>query len=394
MASLLKRGKVWYYRSYQDGRDVWKSTKKIKKEDAEKYAREMEASRKGQGDVEHYFSALLNQLASLPAHIQTETRTRLARRLMMLQGTTMEIAVAWQAWLDSPMKGNPEQITIDGYKCIWNRFEKWAAKQGFTHLHEIALQQVEDYARDLWRQNLAPRTFNGQIVFLKGLFNVLKNRAGILENPWATIKRLERQTQSRKNFSTTELATICQRATGSHRYMIAVGLYTGLRLGDVVNLRWDSIHNNHIQLVPSKTKRKGKSIVIPLHPVLATLLVERRKEIHEEYVFPVERALYASDVTAVTRRFQAFLEDVCGIVTTEKSTGHRKNVIVRKSFHSLRHSFVSLCAMNRVPQVAIQDLVGHGSPAMTALYSHADFDQKQAAIATLPEISFAPEASG
>jgi hypothetical protein len=53
-----------------------------------------------------------------------------------------------------------------------------------------------------------------------------------------------------------------------------------------------------------------------------------------------------------------------------------------------------LCAVNRVPQVAIQDLVGHGSPAMTALYSHADFDQKRAAIATLPEIVFAPAAAG
>jgi integrase/recombinase XerD len=54
----------------------------------------------------------------------------------------------------------------------------------------------------------------------------------------------------------------------------------------------------------------------------------------------------------------------------------------------LRHSFVSLCAANRIPQVVIQELVGHGSPAMTALYSHADFEQKQNAINTLPALVF------
>ena len=71
-----------------------------------------------------------------------------------------------------------------------------------------------------------------------------------------------------------------------------------------------------------------------------------------------------------------------------KGNGHRRRAIVRKGFHSLRHSFVSLCAANRVPQVAIQELVGHGSPAMTALYSHADFTQKQDAINGLPAMVF------
>ena len=54
----------------------------------------------------------------------------------------------------------------------------------------------------------------------------------------------------------------------------------------------------------------------------------------------------------------------------------------------MRHSFVSLCAANRVPQAAIMEMVGHGSPAMTALYSHAGDEQKVKAIAGLPAIDF------
>ena len=62
--------------------------------------------------------------------------------------------------------------------------------------------------------------------------------------------------------------------------------------------------------------------------------------------------------------------------------------MVEVGFHSLRHSFVPLCAANRVPQVAVMELVGHGSPAMNRLYSHAGDEQKIKAIAALPAIDF------
>ncbi len=41
-----------------------------------------------------------------------------------------------------------------------------------------------------------------------------------------------------------------------------------------------------------------------------------------------------------------------------------------------------------MPQHAIQELVGHGSPAMTVLYSHADDQQKVEAIRVLPDMAF------
>ena len=79
----------------------------------------------------------------------------------------------------------------------------------------------------------------------------------------------------------------------------------------------------------------------------------------------------------------------CGIETNENAeNGQRKNRIARVGFYSLRHSFVSLCAASGVSQVAIQDLVGHGSPAMIAVYSHSNDEQKASAIATLPAIDF------
>ena len=47
-----------------------------------------------------------------------------------------------------------------------------------------------------------------------------------------------------------------------------------------------------------------------------------------------------------------------------------------------------------MPQHAIQELVGHGSPAMTMLYSHADDAQKVSAINVLPDLTFADAETG
>ena len=62
--------------------------------------------------------------------------------------------------------------------------------------------------------------------------------------------------------------------------------------------------------------------------------------------------------------------------------------VVEVGFHSLRHTIVSLCKANNVPRAAIQERVGHSSPAMTALYTHAGEELRTKAVAALPAMSF------
>jgi len=235
------------------------------------------------------------------------------------------------------------------------------------------------------------------VKFLRALFSVLRTNAGLISNPWAEIPLMRGERESRRNFTPEELARVCKAAGGALRYMVGLGLYTGMRLGDVLNLKWENVDfkNDRIQHVPMKTRRTNRKVVIPIHPVLRALLTELKSASHGEYLFPQERKTYEINSSAVSNRIQEFFQS-CGIQTQEKpANGHRQRAIVRVGFHSLRHSFVSLCAANRVPQVAIMELVGHGSPAMTALHSHAGDEQKAQAIAALPAVGFAeaPKAS-
>jgi integrase len=60
------------------------------------------------------------------------------------------------------------------------------------------------------------------------------------------------------------VSKLVRAANDDWRGAILLAYYTGARLGDVANMRWDAIdwRNKVIRFTPSKTKRP---IVIPLH---------------------------------------------------------------------------------------------------------------------------------
>ncbi len=422
MANVFKRKGIWHARFMHSGKDYFRSTGvpvgsgSKKAVAASRTAAEAELSRmlaeiRGGASVDALFLRLIEALELLPKREREPKRIILAERLRQGVVTALAVSDAWRHWLDNPRKRNPSPKTIEMYLAYWGRDEarkhgRRREATGFKHwlkrthpeivyLHEVTKPIAEEYAAHLWRSGVAPRTYNGAIAFLQSMFKVLKTAAGLAVDVWEDISAQENNTQGRRNLTTEELQAICSSATGPLRYWLAIGIYTGLRLGDVVTLRWSEIDfNEHvIKRVPNKTRRKGKVVTFPLHPVLEALLQEWRQlaPASSEFLFPEDAAVHAAKgASPISARIQQHFEG-CGITTTEQVAGqHRKRAVVRVGFHSLRHSFVSLCAANHVPQVAIMDLVGHGSPTMTALYSHAGTEQKADAIAKLPSLGFKP----
>ena len=56
------------------------------------------------------------------------------------------------------------------------------------------------------------------------------------------------------------------------------------------------------------------------------------------------------------------------------------------SFHSLRHTAVSLLKDAGIPQATVQELIGHESATMSALYTHVGREALEKAAAALPEL--------
>lgn len=395
MGRLIRKigSPFWIARFYANGRDVSRSTKTADRKEAAKLVRRWEAAARGEHAIDEDFRAVLQGLIALEAEAKDDPATlaqvRQRRRAMASQlmrdgGTGMPISDAWQAWLASPRKRDPKACTLASYDAAWKRFTGWTKRKGFKDLAEITPLEAEDYARDLKGEAFAPRTYNGHMKFLRAFFKTLRLRASLPENPFDGVVLMEGATLSRRELTPEELAKVFAAATGSLRVMLAVGVFTGLRLGDVCHLKWSTIDFKRaiLTVVPGKTARKGKTVTIPLHPTLVQTLADWQAHAPGELVFPAEAADYARGTDYVTDRFQDLFTS-CGIQTTEKVEGRTLPRLL-VSFHSLRHSFVSLAAAAGAPQHVIQALVGHGSPAMTAHYTHVDNEQRRKAIEALP----------
>jgi hypothetical protein len=102
-----------------------------------------------------------------------------------------------------------------------------------------------------------------------------------------------------------------------------------------------------------------------------------------EYVLPDMAAEYKAHNSVQNKAIQEHFIS-CGIRTQRPGAGQRAQCEV--GFHSLRHSFVSLCRAANAPLSVVESLVGHNSPAMTRHYTHTGEAAAIDAVSGLPVI--------
>lgn len=137
--------------------------------------------------------------------------------------------------------------------------------------------------------------------------------------------------------------------------ILTVALFTGMRLSNVVLLKWPQLDLDHgfIRIEGAETKG-GDVISIPILPEVKKILRQEAGK-HPLFVF-VKQDGEPWVPNSVSRLWRQSKE---------------KLGIVRKvRFHDLRHTFASHLAMKGKSLTVVGDLLGHKSPVMTKRYAH------------------------
>lgn len=301
MAQLVKRPtSPFYYARFQaDGKDHWLSTGESDRKKAQKELGRLVAQTRNELSIDEQVACLIQGIEALPEDNQQAKRQEIVRTLLCAQEKKVALADVWTRWLANPNKDyDSKPKTLLGYEAIWKRFKGWATKRDQIFLHEISTSDAEIYAADLWRSKVSASTYNQHIKLLRGICNALELEAGLVGNPWARIKSNKKKLDGgRRNLSPEELQTTLARADEHLRPLLIVGLFTGLRLADVVNLKGENIDNNpfpsdtrprpgFVVVKPSKTERVNKVVEIPMHPSLAKLMRDLKAQMEKGYLFP------------------------------------------------------------------------------------------------------------
>ena len=185
------------------------------------------------------------------------------------------------------------------------------------------------------------------------------------KNPVCKVKFFKENNQRLRYLEKDELRSLIAVSEGYLRVVIIVAVNTGMRLGEIFNLKWEDIDlkRDIIYLLETKNDEKRE---IPINSQVRKALLEYRKEAKgENYVFT---GRFGNNLTSIRGSFSAALE---------------KCDINNFRFHGLRHTFASHLVMNGVDLNTVRELLGHKTIKMTLRYSHLSPDHKKRAVEIL-----------
>ena len=301
----------------------------------------------------------------------------------------LALADMFDAFEDSPNRPQKSgRETMRQYEMQIGRFVAWVSKHypEATEMRQVSKEVATEFLSYIGK-TLSPNTYNKYAALLRAVWRTLGETARCKGNPWEGVRR---KTQSEENgrrpLTTEELVRVCQPLTGEMRVLFALGLYTGLRLGDCALMEWGKIDmvRRVIVTAPRKTKKKRTIVEIPLHPALYAILDETPARRRTGYLMPDMAATYERDTSAVAARIRRAFESA-GFSTRAEVDGYA-NCVAKIGFHSLRHTFVSLMGNAGAPLALVQSIVGHSNPMMTAHYFHARTDALANAVGNLPAL--------
>lgn len=384
---LFRRGKNFYVRWTVNGK-IFSKALRDPNGNAVTTSREAEEAR---AKIMAAFVVADEATALESIAAKLEGRKAELAKLEAEQNPALPIVRAWSEFLASANRPDTGDSTLRQYEFQFSAFADWMREKHpeLPALRDVTKQIAEDYAGTLNHGRFSANTYNKHLNLLALVFRVLRDKAKLAGNPWQEIQRKRIVSQGRRELTIDELRKICESATGELRILLASGVYSGLRLGDCATLRWSEVdlQRGIIRRIPNKTARRNpKPVIIPIHPVLRDMLAGTREQDRAEYVLPETAALYHRRTDLVTDTVQNHFM-ACGMKPHKPGTGKDgKRAVVEVGFHSLRHTFVSLCRESNAPLAVVESIVGHSNPAMTRHYTHVGELAAGRAVAVLPAV--------
>lgn len=291
-----------------------------------------------------------------------------ARRGLMQQlrtGVTFDVvADDWLAWGIRDRDWKPSSLS--DYRSALNA-HLLPAFRG-RRIEKIDAEAIEQWRDELIdERDLSRRTANKLLIILGAILERAVKTHGLLRNPARDVPKLRVRYDPNAYdfFSPDEIEQLSAAAASDQdRAIYRTAAFTGLRMGELIALRWgdvdfsgEALRVYHSYSLGTLTAPKsGLTRTVPMAEQVQELLQAHRRTVpHDrgELVFPGERAEYL-DGAALRRRYKKALE---------------KAELRRLRFHDLRHTFGSI-AIDQATIVQVQAWMGHADVETTMKYMH------------------------
>lgn len=283
----------------------------------------------------------------------------------------MLLKFAIQDFLEDRRFKNLSPTTVKGYELFFKTFENYCSKKEIIDLDEITANTIKGFLLYLKNdKNNNPTSLNTKLKNLKSFFNYLVQEEILTEKRNPTLKlSYVKETIKIETFTDEQIKQILnyfKRLKNRDRTFYSVRDYTicifllgtGVRLGELINLRWKDINFESSIVTVIGKKRDYSSI--PMSERLRKemreyrIFCDRYFEELPEYVFTDNQGQQLTD-NAIKNMFKRLK----GIMNFKD---------VRLSCHTFRHTFAQRCLMAGMDVFTLQKLLRHKKLEMTERY--------------------------
>lgn len=262
---------------------------------------------------------------------------------------------------------------------ITNRtaLREFLRKVGNRALNSIGTKEIEHFL-SIKKQEASEWTSRKYYGSLAAAFEKAIHWEYIDANPFRKVKKPKPPETQPVYFLKEEIEILISNIKeNDFRDLILTDLLTGLRLGELLSLRWMDVNfsTKTIQVRNSEifTTKSRKNRIVPMSELLYRFFEKKKYFVRNEseFIFHDKRGRQLKEST-ISQKFKRYVR--------------RANLNDKLHFHSLRHSFATHMIKNGVPLFAIQKLLGHASSKTTEIYSHMLPEQLHREVNVLPGV--------
>jgi len=300
-------------------------------------------------------------------------------------------------WLER-VKATKKPKTAERYRKPAEDFIRYLGDRGGHDIRSVGTADLQSFIDAELKAGKSNVTVALNAKVLRAIFNTAVRAGAIERNPAGMLEIPEVVHEEREPFTAAELEALLTAASGTDwETATLLGAFAGLRLGDACNLKWGAVNLTEgvLTLMPEKTDRKKKTLIVPMNARLRAhfdALASKEEAQGSQSVCP---KLAGREISGRAGLSAEFIRDVMGPAgvetnnTVPQGAGHS---VAKKSFHSLRHFFVSGMANAGVASDVRRKLAGHADERQTARYSHLEMNTLRKAVAKLSPKAKAPKA--
>jgi|TARA_B100002003_G_C14034353_1_gene498511 site-specific recombinase XerD len=245
--------------------------------------------------------------------------------------------------------------TLISQECKLKGYSQKTIKSYLHHVNKFLASKKtpRDYLLTLIEENKSDETVRSAGFAIKFYLKTIKEESSDAESLLNDLPNVKREKKLPVILSKEEIEQLILATKNiNHRLIIQIGYSAGLRISEIINLKWEDIDFNRNLIHIKRAKGKKDRIVMLSQKVREALQTLSQNK--SGYVFITNRG---SKYTQ--RTIQKIIEKAA------------KNAQIKKKItpHTLRHSFATHLLEQGTDIRYIRDLLGHSDISTTLIYT-------------------------